>query len=349
MTNFNPLIPTAALPVAATASGWIEGLISAPEPMKVAQATIGNGAFSQELPGFQSAIDSTSLGDFKRCPRYYFHSMICGLSPRGDSPHLTFGLMMHGGSERYHHRRAEGDSHADALDFALAWVLEATWDRPMRRGWMSDNPVKNRRTLIQTLVWYLDNFADDPMETVILANGLPAVELSFGFHSGYRVRNVDVMLRGHFDRLAMLGDEFVIPDIKTTKNTLSQHWFDQWTPGNQFSLYAIAGKMVYGFEIAKVIVDGIQVGAGFARFHRQAVPRPEPMLREWHRDLGRWIGNMAECADRADWPMNDKACDLFGGCQFRELCSRSPAAREAWARGAYRRRIWDPTQVRGDI
>jgi hypothetical protein len=328
---------------------WPEGLISSPDPMKVALATAGNGAFSTTFPGFQHAIDSTSLGDFKRCPRYYFYSMICGLSGGAESPHLTFGLMMHGASEHYAHARAIGMGHDDALDAALEWVLGATWDRKLGRPWMSTHPLKTRKSLVQTVVWYLDQFEHDPLETVILENGKPAVELSFSFDSGYRVRGEIVTFRGHFDRLAMLGGHPVIPDLKTTVSQLNDKWFAGWTPGNQFSMYALAGKIVYGFPVKSIVVDGIQVGAGFARFHRRPVPRSEDMIQEWHRDAGRWIGNMADCAERADWPMNDKACDMYGGCQFRELCSRSPVQRETWARGAYRKRTWDPTIARGDI
>ena len=39
--------------------------------------------------------------------------------------------------------------------------------------------------------------------------------------------------------------------------------------------------------------------------------------------------NIAEaCADANYWPMNDTACDKFGGCKFRGTCSKSPAVRD---------------------
>jgi hypothetical protein len=34
-----------------------------------------NTSFSKLLPGMQVAIDSTSLGAFKTCPRYYYYNI----------------------------------------------------------------------------------------------------------------------------------------------------------------------------------------------------------------------------------------------------------------------------------
>ena len=78
-----------------------------------------NGAFSRVLPGFQTCIDSTSLGEFKICPYRYFLSIICGYEPVFQSVHLTFGLLMHEARERYYTARASGSDHEDALGAAV--------------------------------------------------------------------------------------------------------------------------------------------------------------------------------------------------------------------------------------
>ena len=68
---------------------------------EVNPAARGNSSFSTRLPGFQLAIDSTSLGEFKLCPRRYYYSILRGLGPRGGSVHLTFGIWMHTAREKY--------------------------------------------------------------------------------------------------------------------------------------------------------------------------------------------------------------------------------------------------------
>jgi hypothetical protein len=331
--------------------------------LPVALATATNRSFSRQLPGLQLAIDSTSLGEFKTCPRRYLYSVVLGYQPRAESVHLRFGIALHGARERYEHARLAGAEHEEALRAVVRWVLGTTWDstpgRPSR-PWQSDHPKKNRLSLVRTVVWYLDQFGpEDSLETIHLASGRPAVEVSFSFPAPYRATSTgeDYTLCGHLDRVARMNDEVYISDIKTTGEALGPWWFERFAPDNQFSLYTIAGRVALEQPIAGLVVDGVQVGAGFTRFQRGLIRRTPAQDEEWLQGLGHWLGQMEQCAERggeaADptpgWPMNDKACGLYGGCQFRGVCSRSPAARPALLAAEFTHRQWDPLARRGDV
>lgn len=322
-----------------------------PLPTDPAITTANNGAFSRTLPGMQLAIDSTSLGEFKLCPRRYWYSIVRGLQPRAESVHLTFGILLHQGREQYEHMQAAGIGHEEALRAVVRNALAATWLPKLGRGWVSDHPSKNRLTLIRTLVWYLDALGrDDPAETIRLGNGRPAVELTFRFDSGLRTASGEpIEFCGHLDRVARLGDVNYICDIKTTEAALSPSWFSKFTPDNQIGMYTLASRVAFGTPIAGLIIDGIQVGATFARFQRQPIPRTDGHVDEWLADTAWWIGQMEAIALRGHWPMNDKACGMYGGCPFRPVCSRPPGTREAWLATEYRTRVWDPTIRRGDV
>lgn len=314
--------------------------------------TSANSSFSRQLPGFQFAIDSTSLGEFKTCPRKYFYSIVAGWGPRGESPHLTFGILLHKAREDYDKARLRGDSHDEALDASLDSALKATWNKELGRPWLSGHNLKNRLTLIQTLVWYLDDKGrDDSLETMVMANGQPAVELSFRFDSGLKCETTGeaILLCGHLDRIAYLNDVPYITDIKTSGSDVSARWAQQFTPGNQFSLYALAGRVAFGLEIKDLIVDGVQVGVGFSRFQRHVIRRTEDQLSEWLHDTSIVVGHMEDCAVDCYWPQNDKACGNYGGCPFQSVCSKSPSSREAWLKSDFDRRVWDPLQVRGEV
>lgn len=315
-------------------------------------AAAGNTSFSSQLPGMQLAIDSTSLGAFKTCARYYQYTILEGWQPRDESVHLTFGLHLHKGRELYDHAKMVGQSHDDALDMALNALLVATWNPEMGRANFLGSDKKNRQTLIQTLVWYLDALGrDDPIETLRLENGKPAVELSFRFDSGFRTSGGEtILLCGHLDRIGRLGLSLFVPDIKTSEwDVRSAKWLSQFTPNNQFSLYALAGKLAFAEPVAGVIVDGIQVGVGFARFHRAPVARTEAQLEEWLTEVGLWIEEMERAARQQYWKMNEKSCGNYGGCPFRDVCARNPGAREQWLKTNYTKRVWDPLQVRGEV
>lgn len=309
-----------------------------------------NSSFSVSNEWMQTALDSTSLREFKTCPRKYYYSTVLGMVPRNSGPHLTFGILMHEAREQYEHCRTRNMSHDDALDSVVASTLEKTWDRDLRRGWASGHPAKNRRTLVQTIVWYLDAFGkDDPIETLQLANGKPAVELSFRFDSGLVTPDGEhVIFCGHLDRIGHLGAGTYIPDIKTSSSEPNAHFAQSFTPGTQFSLYTLAGKVAFDQSIDGVIVDGIQVGVGFARFGRHLIPRSDSQLEEFLSDTEMQIETMWRCAVTVHWPQNDMACGMYGGCPYRGVCSLPAAQREDWLRREFVQRVWDPLQIRGE-
>ena len=322
-------------------------------PPDLAQA---NRAFSSRKPGLQIAVDSTSLGAFKRCPRYYYYSIVRGLRPKVENVHLVFGLLMHSGRECYDRERAKGASHQEAIRRAIALILRATWNSELNRSGFIGDQYKNRSTLLRTLVWYLDQFESDPLETIQLANGQPAVELSFRFDSGLVTGSGESwLLCGHLDRLVLFNGVPYVCDLKTTKSELNDWFFRQFAPHNQFSLYLLAGQIVWHVPVQGLIVDGARVLVNSSEYRRKLVQRDEPQLAEWYADTGRWLRRMEECAEEAEWPMNETACGHYatadgrGGCEYRETCSRSPRGRETWLASEFGTRIWDPTQVRGDI
>jgi len=314
-------------------------------------------SFSQKLPGLQLAWDSTSLGALKTCPRYYYYNIVMGYVPRNESIHLKFGLVYHAALEQYDRSRAEGKGHDLSIRMAVRRALIDTWDVHLQRPWFSDDKNKNRYTLMRTIVWYLDQFKDDPLETVILANGKPAVELSFRLELGRKsgLTNEDMLLCGHLDRLARTDKENVwIVDHKTTKSTITPEWFEHYSPDNQFTLYTYAGRIVYAQPIRGIIADVAQIAITFSRFQRGPVQRHESTLAEWRDDLEYWLTSAEYFAKRAEegglnehaWPQNDKSCGNYGGCPYRMICGKSPSVRKDWLDGKYVKRIWDPLRTR---
>lgn len=318
-----------------------------------------NSSFSQRLPGLQIAVDSTSLGAFKRCPRYYYYSIICGWRPKVENVHFTFGLAIHAARELYDHLRAAGTEHDEALRQVVKRLASETWDSELSRPKFVGDSYKNRNTLLRTVIWYLDAAgAEDALQTIILANGKPAVELSFRFDSGHVSKSGEPwLLCGHIDRLVTLNDVPYETDIKTTKSELSDFWFKQFTPSNQFSLYLTAGQVVWNVPVQGIIVDGVRVLVNSSEFKRRLIRRDGPSLDEWLADTGQWLRRMEACAEEGEWPQNETACGHYasyadggrGGCEFRDTCSRSPKQRAVWLEAEFVKRIWDPLVVRGDV
>lgn len=318
-------------------------------PAKSGVGANGNSSFSAKNPFLQLFWDSTSLGTIMSCPKQYYYSIILGKAPRNESVHLLFGSWYHKAFETYHHAKAAGADYEEAVRKAVRYCLEATWDRRLGRPWISDLPEKNRVSLVRTVVWYLEKFKDDPIETVILSNGKPAVELSFRFEVGAMPNGDPILMCGHLDRLGMFQGEPFINDYKTTKSQLNPDFFDRFAPDLQFSLYTFASNVVYHTPVKGLIVDAAQIGVTFSRFQRGIIHRSPEQHDEFLESYLWWVNQAYQYAEAEYWPQNTKACGNYGGCAFRPICSKSPSVREQWLKTAYKDRAWDPAVARGDI
>ena len=251
-------------------------------------------------------------------------------------------------------------SHEDAIHDTIralhsrvhAWEV----DRTSRAG-----KYKNRESIVGLVIDYLDHFIDDPAETFILDNGEPAVELSFRFELDWgpkaaggnkpAVFGQPYLLCGHLDRVVNFNDALYVMDRKTSMTTLSGYYFDQWSPSNQMTLYTLAGNVVLKSPIKGVIIDAAQVllekPNAYARGFTYRTP---DQLDEWREDLRFWLGQAEAFATAGHWPMNDTACGNYGGCKFREVCSKYPQVREQYLKSSFDKlepdERWNPLKQR---
>lgn len=309
--------------------------------------TTAPSPFSPTLPTFQTHWDSTSLGALKNCARLYKFSILDQWSAKNKSHHLTFGGLYASGVERYAHLRAKGLPHDAAVLGVVRWVLEASGSRGPSGEWLpwnSNDTTKNRYTLVRTLVWNFEEHLNSPFKPVILANGRPAVELSFNFPA-FELDGETISLAGHMDQIVDLDGKLFVLDDKTTGSALSASYFHRYTPDNQMSLYSIAGKVILGRPIAGVLVRAAQIGVNFARFATAQVTRPPAVLDEWMADFRAWVRLAKTHALANHWPGNDKHCVM---CDFRRVCAVSPSHREAWLKEDFEKRVWNPLIPRGE-
>lgn len=313
---------------------------------------IAPSPFSANLPSFQTTWDSTSIGWFKECPRLYKYQMLDQWTTRSKGIHLYFGGLYAAALERYAHSRAAGDDHDTATLKMLRWAMENSGTRDtdgVWTPWTSDDPIKNRYTLMRSLVWNVEDRLNSAFSTYIRPNGKPAVELSFNFPA-YEIDGETIHLAGHLDEVVTTIDGTKwIRDDKTSKSALSAQYFKQYTPNNQMSLYSVAGRVAFDVPVQGVLIRAAQIGVNFTRFATAQAPRPKAVLDEWFADTERWIRLAKSYAEEDHWPMNDKSCSSYGGCPFQRVCAVSPTHRQAWLGQEFVLKVWNPLDTRGDI
>jgi hypothetical protein len=296
----------------------------------------------------------------KECPRYYYYQMIEHWTPRSKGIHLMFGQLYALGTETYAKLKASGADHNKACREMVRRVLMAAGSRDEEGVWHPWNPpadhkdanIKNRYTLVRSLVWNVEDWLRSPFQIMKLANGKPAVELSFEFPV-FDIRGETISLAGHMDSIVEDVTSEPRPrfvrDDKTTKSALNAQYFQQYTPNNQMSLYSVAGKVILNRPVSGVLVRGAQILVEGTRFVTQQVTRPPQVLDEWMDETEYWIGQARVFAEANKWPHNDKACGNYGGCPFQKVCARIPSHRPAWLREDFVKSVWNPAESRGEV
>lgn len=303
--------------------------------------------------GVQFAFDSTSIELAQTCPRKYYYSMIRCIQPAEQSVHLLFGGIYASALELFYKERFQGASIEDALRSTITYAMRASWNHERGHALTFDDPKKTRISLIRTLIWYIEEFGhedEDGLMTYQLANGQPAVELSFAFEI-----TDDIMLTGHLDRVVRLGDDLYIMDQKTTGGTVGTYYFRHFDLNTQMSQYTFAGQAVLHAPVRGVIIDAAQIATNWSRFERGITTRTKAQLDEWLESTMETIYRTRhytrdylsrESEPERAFPMNLSACRNYGGCPFAELCASSPQVRENYIKSDYTEKLWDPLEAR---
>lgn len=213
--------------------------------------------------------------------------------------------------------------------------------------WKTDCTKRNRETLVRSVAWYIDQFGEnDPLQTVILADGRPAVELSFRMELGKASSTGEEYIGcGYMDRVVQFGEggPVYVTDRKTTVTTPGEEYFSRYSPDCQMSMYSVAGKVCFDQPVQGCLIDVAQIAVGFTRFQRGMVHRTPAQLEEWLLDLDYWLKQAEHFALTGHYPQNDKSCF---NCNFRNICGKDPFVRHSFIETDFHRVDWNPLAER---
>lgn len=293
--------------------------------------------------GRQWLWSANSLDAAQTCWRKYYYTQKLNIVQGEENIHILFGGLVAIAIETYHRLRTE-INHNDAVKEVVFNALKASCGKlnaEKLRDMKGSARYKTREHLIRTIVWYLDEYENDPCKTIILNNGDPAVELQFQFQV-----DDNIWLRGKFDRIVDYSGEPYIQDQKTTGSSVGSYFFKQFNPHTQMSLYTLAAEIVWNVAVKGVMIDAIQIAVGFTRFERGFTFRTPEQTAEWLKNAIYHI-KLTWQAEEAGWPMNDSSCGKFGGCPYIDVCSKSPQVRDDFLMGGgFEKRDYNPLAVR---
>lgn len=321
-----------------------------------------------EGTSFQFAWDNTSLEALMTCPRKYQLSILEGWRSKTPSAALDFGRLYHAGLELVDVALHQGLSLDEALRKAIRQLLEATTKRVVSiegvkfevsntevdpghkvelHFWQSMDSKRTREILIRSIIYYYAQYSPDPMKTLTLPNGQPALELSFTFTLDMpKDIPSPILWCGHIDKFVTFGDYTMVLERKTTTTELGEKYFANYLMSNQITGYSAAGKVVFKTKVHGAVIDAAQLLVSGTRFQRSQQLRTDAQLDEWTADTMAWVRLAYGFAQANYWPMNKASCGNYGGCVYRQICSKDPSSRPGLLSTHFTRRYWNPLEVR---
>lgn len=320
--------------------------------------------------GMQFAWNSSSITVASECLYKYKLQVIDGWANPRPSVHLIFGGHYATALEHYHKHVAEGKTWQEALREVVREALINSWvpehDCPECTSENSsvrlaincyrcdntgripagpqlfDHNMKTRETLIRSIVWYVDQFHNEPMKVLLDREGKPLVE-----HTGVFDVDDGILFTCHLDSVVDYAGDPYIRDQKTTGTTLTPRYFDGYKPDIQMSMYTFMGKALFNIPVRGVIIDAAQIAVGFTRFERGFTFRTDSELAEWYDSSMATIQAARNATRENYFPRNTTSCGNYGGCPFRGACSRSPEVREQFLKADFVKGLrLDPLDIR---
>ena len=234
-----------------------------------------------------------------------------------------------------------------------------------RIAYICPEKVKNRRTLVRSVIALCDALARSNIRAKVLPDGRIGSELRW-FKELHLVSpdGKPYTMTGSFDGAATSGTTHsVIPEYKTTQREPNEKYWSGLEMSPQVHTYSWAGVGEFG-QGTRVVIFGIHIGVGFTEVYQKAVYFSPERLAEWEEDLA---GVIQEAEIRAQlavqleaqsqdpstaFPRRLSACSSLPGapttpCPFRDYCSISPVDREGFLEANFVVEHWNPIAAKG--
>jgi len=247
-----------------------------------------------------------------------------------------FGTAIHAALAAYYEGKSEDECIA-------AFVVEATREESDLVLEVSDEGTGNVRSVERGIVVLKKYFRERPREKE--AWKIVATEVGFAIELS---KLPPIVFKGRIDLITEEEDGCLcVTDHKSTK-TLGKTYFDQLRPNDALTGYCYAVTQQLGRRVERARLNVLQFSKEKIEFARGTTYRSSLDFEEW---FGRAQRRAREIYDRIcevrEFEKSDGFCHVYGGCQFRELCSmpdseKSGESRRAIEKARFKVHPWTP-------
>lgn len=306
---------------------------------------------------FPEKFDNSVIETFQRCPRKALMQYFLRRAPAGVNYAIGFGLAYHAYREHIERLlREQGLAeitdpiHEEAYRIALE---ESGFEEPPlghRKDWMT------KERLRQTCDLARQRISHELREGAVKVQRYEdSFELPLPPDLNYLISGE--RYGGRMDQGISWRNRIWVRDFKTTSR-MGKTYHKRFDPNNQFSGYIWGMGELSGREIEGAIVEVVyNTKTQGPEIHQFLVTRTPGQLNQWLHTTGRSIKWIRECIEDTPtlgylaWPQFTLACDDYGGCFYRDCCSKGGHSGEieAWLLDRTVESEWDFTDPKKEV
>lgn len=230
------------------------------------------------------------------------------------------------------HRSADvlwGSAWDECAGIYLDEGLEAAIRKAVTYGdlAMAGTSNKNIKTLVRALIWYDEE--ERPFKPIRAAERLETSVDKFTI-----VANIDHLIEYDGKTSAL--------ERKTTKNDLTEYFYQSYDPSVQINVYDYVMHNVTG---GSVLLEGCQCGVSFNRFTWYEIHRTELQRAHWEKVMKFWLKFALYLDEFGLW---DEALNLATSnwsSKEREIQKHHPLFWNGMLEAEFENKHWDPMNI----
>ena len=305
-------------------------------------------------------IDSHLLKTFRVCEEKYNYFQQKHWVSNTMSAAPAFGIAMHEGIASFRKGKRDGMKYPEAYQTGAKALLEAYKKNmpPDSQSEVAQDDKRSAQNALRIFTGHCEHY--EPM-------GLkyPYVEVPFAMLLGQitqgppqthpsmeKQKMIDVIYVGIIDAIIEWPGSLYVNDIKTTAWILNQNWLDGFQMDQGMIGYIIAARELLGIDTSRALIHAIWVSSPPKTakgkpldeyFHTKELYWDESQLDEWRQNTLNTIQDIETRKLDGKWSMAyNEACNSFGMCPYRPVCSSPSGAREQLLKMDFHKAIWTP-------
>ena len=300
-------------------------------------------------------LDAHLIKTYRACEQKFKWFQEEHVIPKAMKAAPSFGIAMHDGLAGFRQAKKDGADYSTAYEKGAKDLLES-YKKHMpleNQSEVKQDDARSARNALRLYTGFCEHFEPAGLEYLYVE--VPFALFLDQVYIPLSDQKKDVIYTGIID--AVIKDHGVVRvnDIKSSGWTITDKSLNIYKMDQGLKGYVVATKQLLGLDTNYACVHALWVQGEpkdpkrakplDSYFHNKDLYWDDEQLEEWKLDTLRTAVKIETSKLTDEWQKdNGQNCGAFGGCDYLDLCSRTPSARQQLIDLDFAKGIWTPLE-----